>query len=186
MPHTTSDWPRRQSPAAKTPSRAGGVLAVLCFEVAARVALEAELLGERVLRTEKAHREKDEIGFEDLLRARHFAHLPLPVRILHPFDAHGFYAGDLAVAVIEESLAQDAELARVLPELGRGLLVAVVDPENQRPLRPRVVVRALRGGFGRSSKLTNEAQPWRIEVPMQSVPVSPPPMTITRLPFALM
>jgi hypothetical protein len=28
--------------------------------------------------------------------------------------------------------------------------------------------------------------PWRTEVPMQSVPVSPPPMTMTRFPAALM
>jgi hypothetical protein len=27
-------------------------------------------------------------------------------------------------------------------------------------------------------------QPWRIEVPTQSVPVSPPPITITSLPSA--
>mmetsp|Transcript_9954 Transcript_9954/g.24532 ORF Transcript_9954/g.24532 Transcript_9954/m.24532 type:complete len:222 (-) Transcript_9954:255-920(-) len=39
-------------------------------------------------------------------------------------------------------------------------------------------------GLGRISKLTTEAAPWRTEVPMQSLPVSPPPMTTTRLPCA--
>jgi len=40
------------------------------------------------------------------------------------------------------------------------------------------------GGSGRSSRFTTPLQPWRIDVPMQSVPVSPPPMTTTFLPFA--
>ena len=40
------------------------------------------------------------------------------------------------------------------------------------------------GGCGSNSKLITDTAPWRIEVPMQSDPVSPPPMTITRLPLA--
>mmetsp|Transcript_5348 Transcript_5348/g.17312 ORF Transcript_5348/g.17312 Transcript_5348/m.17312 type:complete len:337 (-) Transcript_5348:5050-6060(-) len=42
------------------------------------------------------------------------------------------------------------------------------------------------GGLGSSSKLTTEVAPWRMAVPMQSLPVSPPPMTITFLPRASM
>ena len=38
------------------------------------------------------------------------------------------------------------------------------------------------GGCGRSSKFTTDFAPWRIEVPMQSLPVSPPPITTTCLP----
>ena len=34
------------------------------------------------------------------------------------------------------------------------------------------------------SKLVTDSAPWRIEVPMQSEPVSPPPMTTTCLPPA--
>mmetsp|Transcript_23427 Transcript_23427/g.67265 ORF Transcript_23427/g.67265 Transcript_23427/m.67265 type:complete len:268 (+) Transcript_23427:3369-4172(+) len=37
-----------------------------------------------------------------------------------------------------------------------------------------------------SSKLTTEVAPCLMEVPMQSLPVSPPPMTMTLLPLALM
>ena len=33
------------------------------------------------------------------------------------------------------------------------------------------------GGLGAISKFTSVLQLWRSEVPMQSVPVSPPPMT---------
>mmetsp|Transcript_8201 Transcript_8201/g.19982 ORF Transcript_8201/g.19982 Transcript_8201/m.19982 type:complete len:290 (-) Transcript_8201:1280-2149(-) len=42
----------------------------------------------------------------------------------------------------------------------------------------------LSGGCGSSSKFTTEVAPWRIEVPMQSLPVSPPPITTTFLPLA--
>mmetsp|Transcript_33327 Transcript_33327/g.51718 ORF Transcript_33327/g.51718 Transcript_33327/m.51718 type:complete len:323 (-) Transcript_33327:446-1414(-) len=40
----------------------------------------------------------------------------------------------------------------------------------------------LSGGLSMSSRFTNDLQPWRIEVAVQSVPVSPPPMTTTRWP----
>ena len=42
------------------------------------------------------------------------------------------------------------------------------------------------GGCGNSSKFTRLLQPWRSAVPMQSVPVSPPPITITSLSLAEM
>ena len=40
------------------------------------------------------------------------------------------------------------------------------------------------GGFGMISSWVTEAAPWRFEVPMQSEPVSPPPITTTCLPLA--
>jgi len=40
------------------------------------------------------------------------------------------------------------------------------------------------GGLGRISTCVTEAAPWRFEVPTQSEPVSPPPITTTRLPLA--
>jgi hypothetical protein len=40
------------------------------------------------------------------------------------------------------------------------------------------------GGCGMISKLVTDSAPWRNEVPMQSEPVSPPPMTTTCLPVA--
>ena len=40
------------------------------------------------------------------------------------------------------------------------------------------------GGFGRISSCVTETAPWRNEVPMQSEPVSPPPITTTCLPSA--
>ena len=41
------------------------------------------------------------------------------------------------------------------------------------------------GGCGISSNWATEAAPWRFEVPTQSEPVSPPPITTTCLPVAL-
>jgi len=46
---------------------------------------------------------------------------------LGPFDADGADASDAAVSVVDELLAEQRELARVLAELGAHLLVAVVD-----------------------------------------------------------
>ena len=40
------------------------------------------------------------------------------------------------------------------------------------------------GGCGNISSWVTEAAPWRLAVPMQSEPVSPPPMTTTCLPIA--
>ena len=40
------------------------------------------------------------------------------------------------------------------------------------------------GGFGMISSCVTDSAPWRTEVPMQSEPVSPPPMTTTCLPLA--
>jgi hypothetical protein len=40
------------------------------------------------------------------------------------------------------------------------------------------------GGCGSNSKLVTDLAPCRMAVPIQSFPVSPPPMTITSLPFA--
>lgn len=42
------------------------------------------------------------------------------------------------------------------------------------------------GGLGSSSKFVTDLAPCRMDVPMQSFPVSPPPMTITSLPLAFM
>ena len=40
------------------------------------------------------------------------------------------------------------------------------------------------GGLGMISICVTDFAPWRMEVPTQSLPVSPPPMTSTSLPFA--
>ena len=77
-------------------------------------------------------------------------------------------------------------LARVIAEERGCLLLAIVELVDLGPLRPGIVGGALDGGFGTISNCNRLLQPCRIEVPTQSVPVSPPPMTITSLSLAEM
>eukprot|EP00966_Prymnesium_polylepis_P215920 4998751-Prymnesium_polylepis.1 len=53
-------------------------------------------------------------------------------------------------------------------------------------IRDSLRVGATTAPRGRTSKLVRVSQRWRSDVPMQSVPVSPPPITITFLPAASM
>ena len=46
------------------------------------------------------------------------------------------------------------------------------------------ILSSILGGIGMISSCVTFTAPWRIEVPMQSDPVSPPPMTTTCLPEA--
>ncbi len=77
--------------------------------------------------------------------------------------------------------------ARVGAEQGGGLFLAVVHPKDLRPFAARDcragARRAGAAGFRFGRRLR---QPWRKEVPTQSVPVSPPPRTTTSLPAAEM
>ena len=51
-------------------------------------------------------------------------------------------------------------------------------------LRPRQRLISFSGGFGMISSCVTDLAPWRNDVPMQSEPVSPPPMTMTCLSLA--
>src|SRR4030067_2487605 len=83
-----------------------------------------------------------------------------------------------------------------LPSLPERLLVATAQSRVQ-PSSCELEVRSLFGqcgqvsglfslfgGLGHSSNWVTEAAPWRIDVPTQSEPVSPPPITMTCLPLA--
>ena len=63
-----------------------------------------------------------------------------------------------------------------------GVRVVDADRSAATPARDCSAARSS-GGRSSSSKLTMLLQPWRSDVPMQSAPVSPPPMTITSRPF---
>ena len=89
MAQTTSDWPRRQSPAAKTPGDVRGERAVLGFEgfpVAARpLRFDAEHFADRQFRAEEAGGQQHEVGGPDLFAAGHFAERRFLAR-LRPID----------------------------------------------------------------------------------------------------
>ena len=54
--------------------------------------------------------------------------------------------------------------------------------KNQKRLLMTMTIYLESGGRGITSKLTTLLHLWRTDVPIQSVPVSPPPITITSLP----
>ena len=62
------------------------------------------------------------------------------------------------------------------------LLVGARDAVEHRVGGPRLAAGRSSPGCGMISRLVTEAAPWRCDVPMQSAPVSPPPMTTTCLP----
>jgi hypothetical protein len=117
---------------------------------------------------------------------RHFRGGELALFVALPFDLHGVDFLDVALLVAGEFLGGGQIDARVAAEFGGGFLLAVIQLVNLRPFRPRIVLGALQRRRGRISNCTRLLQPWRIEVPTQSVPVSPPPMTMTSLPSAEM
>src|SRR5205085_2489166 len=92
--------------------------------VAARVALDAECIEQTLQRTDEAHREKDELGRDDLLGPGHFDHLAAL-----PLDAHGLERSELA-AFAEELLGRDRELALA------ALFMARRGAQLGRPVRP--------------------------------------------------
>ena len=112
------------------------------------------------------------------LAARHLAHLHAAVVALHPLDAHAFQRLDLAVAA-------DGALGHHRPvALAAFLLRCEVRSFSGQSGQVSALF-SRSGGFGRISSWVTEAAPWRLEVPMQSEPVSPPPITTTCLPSAV-
>ena len=169
---------------------AGGELAVLGLVVASagrvpRPSCSASV----VLGAEEAHRQQHQVGLPIRLAAGDLVHLRAGRRrrVVHSTcdGPHAARRGRCRRRGTPWSTMRI--LARVCAEL-RGR------PPRGRSRRGRSAATAARdcrrarssGGWASSSKLTRLLQPWRIDVPMQSVPVSPPPMTITSLSLALM
>ena len=89
--------------------------------------------------------------------------------------------------VADELLRLDEVLARVVAEQGRGFFLAVVELVDLGPLRPGIVRRARpAAAWAESRTARGSCSRGAATVPTQSVPVSPPPMTITSLPLAEM
>ena len=144
-------WPRRMSPAAKTPGTL--VANAPCSALAlVRVFLHAELIEQRTFRTSKAHREQHELRREHLFRTGDLAR-DCPAVVLDPFDADGVQFLDAALVVADEFLGLDQVFARIVAEEGGRLLLAVIHFVDLRPLRPRVVRRPLQRRLGQQLEL---------------------------------
>mmetsp|Transcript_23427 Transcript_23427/g.67264 ORF Transcript_23427/g.67264 Transcript_23427/m.67264 type:complete len:944 (+) Transcript_23427:2462-5293(+) len=121
-------------------------VAVRRLVVAARVELQIQRFGHELLGTQETERQEHQIRLEVLFAVWDFRHLP-PAGLLValPLDAHGAEADEVAIVVAHELLGVDQELAGVLAELGRHLLVTVVNAEDGWPLWPGVGGCACRG-----------------------------------------
>ena len=166
---TTSDWPRRMSPAAKT-FGSRPVVDGVALTLPRWSSSSAEVLDHAVVhRAREAHGEEHEIGLELELRAGDRLELVVDADAVKSLHA-AVRAGEL--------LGQHREVA-----LG-ALLLAGRGAQLQRPVRPGqrlvLLVRRLRHDL----ELGDRARPGGTAVPMQSEPVSPPPMTTTCLPSA--
>ena len=88
--HTTSDCPRRMSPAANTFGARRAVVEFVCLHVAARIELYPEVLDHAArYGMEEAHGQQHEVGRNGELAGRHRLHLAI--------EADAFQLLDLAV-----------------------------------------------------------------------------------------
>ena len=118
MPHTIKDWPRRQSPAAKTPS----TFVEYCWSrmsclprsddrptylgrrlnIRSDVLLDAQRSDHLWLGTQESERQEDQLCREELLRSWHFLHLPPPAAIFRPLDPNCFWDVDGEILVDDD------------------------------------------------------------------------------------
>jgi len=113
-------------------------------DVSTVVAVDAQVVQQRLFRPQEAHRQQDELDGTDLLGPRHFFGTKCPFVALPP-HLHG---KDLLhpTLVVPDKLGGGGEIdARVGAELCGGLFLAVVKAIDLRPLRPRVVAGAVHG-----------------------------------------
>ena len=168
--HTTSDWPRRMSPAANTFVDRSLIGDRVGADIAARVELDAERLDHAfVHRMHEAHREQHEVGLDLELAARDRLNLASTRTqcsvVTRPFSPENF-----VVITAKSRSTPSSWLDEVRSFIGHCGQVSGLF--------------SFSGGCGMISKLVTDSAPWRIEVPMQSEPVSPPPITTTCLSVA--
>ena len=132
---------------------AGGIAAVVGLDVGARVALEVERLQQGLLGPKEAHGEEDELGGDDAVGAGQLDGHEGSLLVLFPADLDEVDAGDVAGAVADELLGGGEIDAGISPELGGGLLLAVVHLVHLGPLGPRVVGGALHRRLGHDFQL---------------------------------
>ena len=108
-----------------------------------------------------------------ILNSRSFDWLQLPIH------AHAMKRLHLAALIALEARGHHAEFAPGALRLARrGPQLRAANSASSAALS------SFSGGFGMISSCTTDFAPCRNDVPMQSEPVSPPPITTTRLPVA--
>ena len=145
MAHTISDWPRRASPAANTPST-DVVYGLERLHVPARVPFDTELVEQALLWVQEAHREQHELCRKLALGARTAANGgPGSACAIRSARRPRPPLSRQAAVVDREVLLSDTQRA--------GLLHRVAEAILQRPLRPRrAVVGPVRRRLGREAR----------------------------------
>ena len=92
---TTRLWPRRMSPAAKTPGTLVANLPCSALALVRASFSTPSLIEQLVLRPAEAHRQQHQLGREHLLAAGNLAR-DRPAVVLDPFDADGVHFLDVA------------------------------------------------------------------------------------------
>src|SRR5208283_2360733 len=105
---------------------AGRVLLVFRLDVAAGVGLDLEILEDRLLGSEEAHREQHELRGAGLFGAGLFLRHKLALVVLLPFDLDGDEFLHAPLAVPDEPLDRGEINARIGPESRGGLFLAII------------------------------------------------------------
>ena len=155
MAQTTSDWPRRQSPAAKTFGTFVANLPCSALKVSqlprGRLRFDAEHFADGQLRAEEAGGQQHQIGGPELFAARHF---------LNGAFSPGFdqSTSTVLMPVTRPLPSSTNSLVRMLnsrgswPNLAFDLGVRIVDAKDPRPLGPGIVRRPARPAGDRAAR----------------------------------
>ena len=111
---------------------------MLRLDVGALVFLHAQLVQKLTLRAGEAQGQKHEVGRQDLLGPGDVFRQRAAI-LLNPFDLDDLDGFDAAGLVAEEPGGLDGIAARILAPERPGLLLAVIELVDLRPLRPGVV-----------------------------------------------
>ena len=122
-----------------------GLIASFCrLHIGAFRRLDAKRICHILLRPEEACRDYKNLTRQLLLAARHLCHLPpAGLRILLKPESDRLHRAQISILVLEKFLDRRLVDPRVMPEQRDCLLLAVVGLADFRPLRPRIVRRAL-------------------------------------------
>ena len=140
---TTRLWPRRQSPAAKTPLMLVAYLPCSALTLVRGSRSTPRSSSSGCFGPEEAHRQQDELRGQHLLGARNFLGTNWPLSLRSHSTCTVTHRLDLAVGVADEFLGGGQIDARIVAELRGGFFLAVVELVDLRPFRPRIVLGAL-------------------------------------------
>ena len=183
---TTSDCPRCISPAVNTLFHAGAVVTDLGGNIGSRCGFHAECICHICLCPQKSCGDQHQICVQNLFAALDFFHShSAGLGIVYRLQLNGFHCTNVILVILDEPLYRCLVDSRIVTKYGNGFFLTVVCLADTGPPGHGLLSARVSGNFGIISSCTTDLQPWRMAVPTQSLPVSPPPMTMTFLYLAL-